>query len=183
MQVRAPWSLPGLPKWNEVGYLGALFGPTESSQVCSAVKDCCSPGYRGTPKKRIVDSCKLFLKPMWVVDTAFLREQGVANPVCPKCSAKRTTRTKRRGFFQRLFFEEVGRYPWRCGVCGHKFISNERGEKKKEKRNRQDATLLPLPPTPPPGWVPRPVEVETPKRERRRSSGERNEADPAVREV
>ena len=90
--------------------------------------------------------------------------KSLTNPVCPKCGAKRTTRNKRRGFFQRLFFEEVGRYPWRCGVCGNKFISHERGEKKHaKKRNRKDANLLPVPPAKPPGWVPPPGEGDEAK--------------------
>ena len=84
----------------------------------------------------------------------------MSNPVCPKCGASRTTRNKRRGFLQRLFYEDLGRYPWRCGECGKHFISHERGEKRKKHRTKTDQTLLPVP-RPRPEGAPPPADPET----------------------
>jgi hypothetical protein len=45
----------------------------------------------------------------------------MSSRLCPKCQDARITRSRRHGLFEWLV-RVVHRYPFRCDICGHRFM-------------------------------------------------------------
>ena len=46
---------------------------------------------------------------------------------CPACNGKKVFRSHRRGFFERAVLPLIGRRPYRCHDCGHRFYASRFG--------------------------------------------------------
>ena len=46
---------------------------------------------------------------------------------CPKCGSSRVHRSHRRGFLERVLLPLLGRRPFRCADCEHRFLASRFG--------------------------------------------------------
>ena len=53
-------------------------------------------------------------------------DQPKPKGACPNCGSTRVHRSHRRGFFERILLPLVGRRPFRCADCNHRFIASRR---------------------------------------------------------
>jgi len=43
--------------------------------------------------------------------------------ICPSCKGKRVHRSHRKGLLERVLLPLIGRRPYRCRDCGHRFYA------------------------------------------------------------
>ncbi len=62
--------------------------------------------------------------------------------VCPNCGSARVHRSHRRGFYERVLLPLLGRRPFRCADCEHRFISFRRAHLHHRRDQGQEAPRL-----------------------------------------
>lgn len=58
--------------------------------------------------------------------------QASSTVLCKNCHSLNTARSTRKTFFERVILLNLGLHPWRCMVCKHRFLSRNRGLRKKQ---------------------------------------------------
>jgi ribosomal protein L37AE/L43A len=53
--------------------------------------------------------------------------------ICTRCHSTHTIRVARRNFFQREILLRLGLHPWKCVDCASRFLSTNRGPRKKDR--------------------------------------------------